>query len=152
MVRDWLGRFDKDAKESRKQRIFDLWLEGNENKDISEIVGLSQLLLSEITSNFGIGDLAKTELAKANHADEAFQIPIYNRRKKTVGALDNFRIISGQIYNRRKKAYGNEGGNSDRTKLSPQIEDLKTSSIVATELGVSKATIPSPSFARRVQT
>jgi hypothetical protein len=114
MVRDWLGRFDKDAKESRKQRIFDLWLEGNENKDISEIVGLSQLLLSEITSNFGIGDLAKTELAKANHADEAFQIPIYNRRKKTVGALDNFRIISGQIYNRRKKAYGNEGGNSDR--------------------------------------
>jgi hypothetical protein len=54
---------------------------------------------------------------------------------------DDFKIISGRIYNHRKKAHGNEGGASDRTKLSPQIEDLKTSTIVASELGVSKATI-----------
>jgi hypothetical protein len=49
---------------------------------------------------------------------------------------DDFRIISGRIYNRRKS----QGVRNDLTY--PQIEEkLKTSEVVANELGVSKATI-----------
>lgn len=50
---------------------------------------------------------------------------------------DDFRIISGRIYNRRKKALGGQ-----TPKGVPQIEaPVPTSAIVASELGVSKATI-----------
>lgn len=53
---------------------------------------------------------------------------------------DDFRIISGRIYNRRKKAQGGTGANQHVQK--PQIEESAlTSAIVASELGVSKATI-----------
>ena len=55
---------------------------------------------------------------------------------------DDFRIVSGRIYNRRKKNHGNEGGAVDRSKgLSRQVDDLKTSAIVAEELGTSPRTI-----------
>lgn len=50
---------------------------------------------------------------------------------------DDFRIISGRIYNRRKQSLGGQ-----TPKGVPQIEaPVPTSSIVASELGVSKATI-----------
>ncbi|MDP1562065.1 MAG: DNA methyltransferase [Pirellulaceae bacterium] len=76
-IRDWLSRIDKDSKEARKQKIFDLWLASEEGKSISESVGLSQPQVTEITSKFGIGELAKTELANAEHAT-GFDVPIYN--------------------------------------------------------------------------
>ena len=50
-------------------------------------------------------------------------------------------LHSGRIYNRRKKASGAPEGNSNRNQR-PQIEAVeRTSSIVASELGVSKKTI-----------
>ena len=70
------------------------------------------------------------------------QLGIVGTIKKLVSLLagetpDDFRIISGRIYNRRKKNFGGDR----KSESSPQFEDLKTSAIVASELGVSKATI-----------
>lgn len=87
-VRDWLSRMDKDAKEARDRRIFDLWLACWTNAEIAREVGLSEPQLSEIASNFGIGNLAKTELAAAEHATN-FDPPIYNvwkQQDKTSGS------------------------------------------------------------------
>lgn len=87
-VRDWLSRMDKDAKEARDRRIFDLWLSSWTNKEIADEVGLSEPQLSEIASKFGIGNLAKSELAAAEHATD-FEPPIYNiwkQQQKTPGS------------------------------------------------------------------
>lgn len=87
-IRDWLSRMDKDAKEARDQKIFDLWLACWQSAEIADEVGLSAPQLSEITSKFGIGNLAKTELAAAEHATN-FDAPIYNvwkQQTKTEGA------------------------------------------------------------------
>jgi transposase len=77
-VRDWLGRIDKDAKEQRKQRIFDLWLAGHTTEEVSELVGVSK---SEVDRSFSqIGDIAnlgKSQQSAADHATD-FDIPIYN--------------------------------------------------------------------------
>jgi hypothetical protein len=54
---------------------------------------------------------------------------------------DDFRIISGRIYNRRKKAVSNATGSNQYSEVKPQIDVQPTSAIVASELGVSKATI-----------
>lgn len=76
-VRDWLSRVDKDAKEARNRKIFDMWLACYEQKEIAEAVGVSAPQVTEITSKFGIGELAKTEVSAAEHATD-FQLPIYN--------------------------------------------------------------------------
>lgn len=95
-VREWLSRIDKDSKEARDRRIFDLWLACTENKDIAESVGLSQPQLSEIVSKFGNGSIAKTELASAEHATD-FNPPIYNiwkqqEKSNNVGHFGNSEV------------------------------------------------------------
>lgn len=76
-LREWLGRIDKDAKEARNKRMFDLWMQCNSNKEIADASGLSEPQTSEIVGKFGIGNLAKTELSAAEHATD-FELPIYN--------------------------------------------------------------------------
>jgi hypothetical protein len=59
----------------------------NEQKDIASEFGLSQPQITEITTKFGMGNLAKTELAAAEDATD-FQPPVYNiweQQAKTVG-------------------------------------------------------------------
>ncbi len=51
---------------ARDRNIFNLWLACWENKEIGEEVCLSPAQLTEITSKFGIGNLAKTEIAAAD--------------------------------------------------------------------------------------
>ncbi len=90
-IRDWLGRIDKDAKEARNQRIFDLWMQCYEQKEIAELAGISAPQVTEITSKFGIGNLAKTEFTAAEHASD-FDPPIYNiwKRQEKTGGLTHF--------------------------------------------------------------
>ena len=76
-VRDWLSRVDKDSKEARDKRIFDLWLACWTQDEIAAEVGLSQPQLAEVTKNIGIGNLAKTDISRAEHATD-FDVPIYN--------------------------------------------------------------------------
>lgn len=90
-VRDWLSRMDKDAKEARNLRIFDLWLACWTQQEISEEIGISQPQLAEVLKNIGIGNLAKPDKAAAEHATD-FEVPIYNiwkQQEKSAGS-DHF--------------------------------------------------------------
>jgi hypothetical protein len=77
-IRDWLSRVDKDAKEARNKRIFDLWLACYEQKEIAEATGIDPGDLSKLIKSFlEIGSLAKSQLSDAEHATD-FDVPIYN--------------------------------------------------------------------------
>jgi ParB-like chromosome segregation protein Spo0J len=77
-IREWLSRIDKDSKEARKKRIFELWLAGNTEKEIGELVGLTQQAVSQQTADSpNVVNLNKTDQAAAEHATD-FSIPVYN--------------------------------------------------------------------------
>jgi DNA-binding XRE family transcriptional regulator len=77
-VREWLGRIDKDAKEQRKQRIFDLWLAGWTQQEIADAVGVPRQSLDEtFAENGNIANLGKSQQSAADHATD-FDVPIYN--------------------------------------------------------------------------
>ncbi len=76
-VRDWLSRVDKDSKEARDKRIFDLWLACWTQDEIAAEVGCTQ---GEIAKSIPTGNLAernKSEQSTATHATD-FDPPIYN--------------------------------------------------------------------------
>ena len=61
---------DKDAKEARNRRIFDLWLACWTQQEIADEVGLSQPQIKELCDSFiDIGKLAKTDKATAELCD-----------------------------------------------------------------------------------
>jgi hypothetical protein len=77
-VRNWLTRIDKDAKEARNRRIFDLWMACHTQQEIAEAEGIDQGDLSKMATGFmEIGNLAKNHKASAEHATD-FEPPIYN--------------------------------------------------------------------------
>lgn len=77
-VRDWLSRMDKDAKEARDRRIFELWLACWTQDEIASEVGATR---DEVRGSLGeIGDIAKipkSDRAAAEHATD-FEPPLYN--------------------------------------------------------------------------
>lgn len=76
-VREWLSRVDKDAKEARDRRVFELWLACWTQNEIADSVGVTQ---SEVAKSIPSGDIAilnKSEAASAGHATD-FDVPIYN--------------------------------------------------------------------------
>lgn len=89
-IREWLSRIDKDSKEARNKRIFDLWLSCRTQEEIAEEVGVTQ---GEVAKSIPNGDIAEwniSESAKAlsSHAAE-FEVPIYNvwkQQEKTPGS------------------------------------------------------------------
>lgn len=89
-VRGWLSRIDKDAKEARDRRIFDLWLACHTQEEIAATVGISQ---GEVAKNIPNGNLAEWHIsdaqrAAAGHATD-FEPPIYNiwkQQTKTAGS------------------------------------------------------------------
>ena len=74
-LRDWLSRIDKDAKEARNKRIFDLWMAMYSQDEIAENVGISQV--SEICSE--MADLPESDKPAAAHSSTS------NRRCTTSG-------------------------------------------------------------------
>ena len=52
----WTSRIDKDAKEARNKRIFDLWLACHTQGEIAEAVGVSQ---GEVAKSIPNGDIAE---------------------------------------------------------------------------------------------
>jgi ParB-like chromosome segregation protein Spo0J len=81
-VRDWLSRIDKDAKEARDKRIFELWLACWTQEEIAADVGLSGQMINVIVTdkdlpiNGGFAESGKIQ-AQSEHATD-FQIPLYN--------------------------------------------------------------------------
>ena len=92
-VRDWLSRMDKDAKEARNRRIFELWLACWTQNAIADEVGCPQKTVDDAIRTFSENgkpaNLAKREQAAAEHATD-FDVPIYNiwkQQKKSNGSL-----------------------------------------------------------------
>ena len=88
-VRDWLSRVDKDAKEARDKRIFDLWLACYPTDEIAEVTGASKADVSGVCSKMaGLPNLNKVDQSAAEHATD-FTPPIYNiwkQQEKTNGS------------------------------------------------------------------
>lgn len=76
-VREWLSRVDKDAKEARNCRIFDLWLACHTQQEIADAVGITQGEAAKSIPNGELAEMNKTQQADANHATD-FDVPIYN--------------------------------------------------------------------------
>jgi transcriptional regulator with XRE-family HTH domain len=84
-VREWLSRIDKDAKEARNKRIFEMWLACWTQEEIAERVGLSQPQVKEVLSESAI--LPESMKPAAAHLTD-FDPPIYNiwrQQEKTAG-------------------------------------------------------------------
>lgn len=86
-VRDWLARTDKDSKEARNRRIFERWLACWTIDEIAEAEGIDRDTVDGISRK--LADLPKSDQSLADHADEAFQVPLYNvwkQQDKTAGS------------------------------------------------------------------
>jgi hypothetical protein len=60
------------------KRIFDMWLACHTQEEIADATGWSQPTVKSFIENEKDFLSDKTQLAKANHEDGSFQIPIYN--------------------------------------------------------------------------
>lgn len=74
-VRDWLSRVDKDSKEARDKRIFDLWLACWTFDEIANDVGVTKETVSTVCQK--MAELPKSDKPAAEHATD-FDPPIYN--------------------------------------------------------------------------
>lgn len=85
-VRDWLSRIDKDSKEARDKRIFELWLACWTQEEIAEAVGVPRTTVEEVlTKSAELPESSKP--AAFHHID--FDPPLYNvwkQQEKTAGA------------------------------------------------------------------
>ncbi len=88
-VRDWLSRIDKDSKEARNQRIFDLWLACHTQQEIADTLGIPKGTVDALCLEMAKSpNLSKAELAAADHASD-FEPPIYNiwkQQEKSAGS------------------------------------------------------------------
>ena len=88
-VRDWLSRLDKDAKEARDKRIFDLWLACYENTEVASVCGCDEKTVRTVIGETAdLPKLRKDESANAEHATD-FTPSIYNiwkQQEKTNGS------------------------------------------------------------------
>jgi len=75
-IRDWLSRVDKDSKEARNKRIFDMWLACYTGVEIAEANDLSEKEIGKIVSDLS-AELPKGQKADSEHATD-FTPPIYN--------------------------------------------------------------------------
>lgn len=76
-IRNWLSRIDKDAKEARNKRIFQMWLACHTQEEIAEEVGCPQQKVADQVGNFTeIGRLAESGKSLALHATD-FEPPLY---------------------------------------------------------------------------
>lgn len=80
-VRDWLSRIDKDSKEARNRRIFDLWLACWTVDEIAAECNCGKATISEVCSE--MADLPESNKPAANHLTD-FTPPIYNVWKQPV--------------------------------------------------------------------
>ena len=77
-IRDWLSRIDKDSKEARNKRIFDLWLACWTAEEIASEVGITKQAVNLICQETAsLPKLDKPSKAAADHATD-FAVPIYN--------------------------------------------------------------------------
>ena len=77
-IRTWLSRIDKDSKEARNKRIFDMWMACYTQEEIGEKEGIAKSAVNEICSEMAaLPKLNKSDKSYAEHATD-FQVPLYN--------------------------------------------------------------------------
>lgn len=77
-IRDWLGRMDKDAKDARDRRIFEMWMACATQEEISSREDLTTQGIGQILKEMAdVPKLSKSEQALASHAVD-FDPPLYN--------------------------------------------------------------------------
>ena len=74
-IRDWLSRIDKDSKEARDRKIFDLWLACWGHEEIGSEVGLTSQAVGHVLKE--MAELPKVSKPAAEHTTD-FDAPIYN--------------------------------------------------------------------------
>lgn len=74
-MRDWLGRIDKDSKEARNKRIFDLWMACYTQDEIAEKENIPQRTIADVLAE--MAELPESLKSTANHLTD-FDPPIYN--------------------------------------------------------------------------
>lgn len=74
-IRDWLSRIEKDAKEARNKKIFDLWLSCYTQEEIAGMVGCDQKTVTNIIGESA--ELPKLLKPAADHLTD-FNPPVYN--------------------------------------------------------------------------
>lgn len=74
-VRGWLSRIDKDSKEARNKRIFDLWMKCYTQEEIADRENIHKDSVSEICRK--MAELPESDKPSANHLTD-FEPPIYN--------------------------------------------------------------------------
>lgn len=88
-IREWLSRTDKDRKERRDRRIFDLWLACWTNEAIGSEVGCDEKTVREVIGESAeLPKLRKVDQSSAEHATD-FDPPIYNiwkQQEKSAGS------------------------------------------------------------------
>lgn len=85
-VSGWLSRIDKDSKDARNKRIFDLWLSCHTQEEIAERENVAKSQVNEICSE--MANLPESNKPTANHLVD-FEVPIYNvwkQHTKTTGS------------------------------------------------------------------
>ncbi len=75
-MRDWLSRIDKDSKEARNKKIFEMWMACHTQEEIGEVCGCDQKTVANTVSG---KEFQETIFLKpeANHQSD-FDIPLYN--------------------------------------------------------------------------
>jgi hypothetical protein len=85
-IRDYLSRMDKDFKEARNRRIFDLWMACHTLEEITETVGVHKDTVSEVCRN--LAELPESDKPTAFHQID-FDVPLYNvwkQQERTAGS------------------------------------------------------------------
>jgi DNA-binding CsgD family transcriptional regulator len=103
-VTGYLSDIDKQLREERKQRIFDLWMACFTAEEIAELVNLSDEAVRKEVSQYSEG-LPKVGKVLADFADEDFSPPLYNvwTFAKKTNAVKHFgnseqRILENLLY------------------------------------------------------
>ena len=89
-IQRWLGRIDKDTKSKRNQKILEMWMACHTQEEIANVVETPQPTVAGILKDFiEKPQMRNSDKTSADHADEAFEIPIYNvwkQQSKTEGS------------------------------------------------------------------
>lgn len=78
-ISGYLSDIDKQLREERKQKIYDMWLAGYTTTEIAESVNVvKQTISSEIENLSNLGNASKNGQVLAEFGDEGFEVPLYN--------------------------------------------------------------------------
>lgn len=125
-VREWLSRVDKDSRDARNKRIFDLWMACHTQEEIAELVGCAKSQVNEVCSESA--ELPESNKPAASHLVD-FEVPLYNvwkQQTKTAGAshfgnsevrwVDNLLYLYTQPFDIVVDPFGGSGSTIDICK------------------------------------